>query len=50
MVYILFYWNWQGCEGEIIFIYVFILGDEVELFINGEFKGCKKKVLLEYCI
>lgn len=37
MVYIFLYWNWFDCEGEVIFVYVYLLVDEVEFFVNGEF-------------
>lgn len=50
MAHILPHWNWQGREGEITPIHVFTSGDEVELFINGESKGRKKKAPLEYRI
>jgi beta-galactosidase len=48
MVHILPHWNWPEREGKIIPVHVFTSGDEVELFLNGESLGKKKKGEYEY--
>lgn len=48
MVHILPHWNWQGREGKTTPVHIFTSGDEVELFVNGESKGRKKKGRFEY--
>jgi len=48
MVHILPHWNWSGREGEVTPVHVFTSGDEVELFLNGESLGRKKKGQHDY--
>jgi beta-galactosidase len=48
MVHILPHWNWPERIGEITPVHVFTSGDEVELFLNGESLGKKKKGEYEY--
>ena len=48
MVHILPHWNWPERVGEITPVHVFTSGDEVELFLNGESLGRKKKEEFEY--
>jgi beta-galactosidase len=43
MVHVLPHWNWEGHEGEAIPVMVYTNADEVELFLNGESQGRKKK-------
>lgn len=40
---ILPYWNWEGREGEIRPIHVYLRYDSVELFVNGKLYGVQKK-------
>ncbi|MHB9055106.1 MAG: beta-galactosidase GalB [Paludibacteraceae bacterium] len=48
MVHILPHWNWPERVGEITPVHVFTSGDEVELFLNGNSLGKKKRQPLEY--
>lgn len=48
MVHILPHWNWPERIGEVTPVHVFTSGDEVELFLNGESLGRKKKGEFEY--
>lgn len=48
MVHILPHWNWPERVGEITPVHVFTSGDEVELFLNGNSLGKKKKGEYEY--
>ena len=48
MVHILPHWNWSDRIGKIIPVHVFTSGDEVELFLNGQFLGRKRKGEFEY--
>ena len=48
MVHILPHWNFPDRIGEITPVFVYSSGDEVELFLNGESLGKKKKGLYEY--
>lgn len=48
MVHILPHWNWPERVGKITPVHVFTSGDEVELFLNGNSLGRKKKQPLEY--
>ncbi len=48
MVHILPHWNWPERVGEVTPVHVFTSGDEVELFLNGESLGKKKKGEYEY--
>jgi len=43
MVHLLPHWTWEGREGEKTPVYVYSNCPEVELFVNGESKGRKKK-------
>ena len=43
MVHLLPHWNWEGREGEAVPVMAYTNGDEVELFLNGESLGRKKK-------
>jgi beta-galactosidase len=38
------HWNWEGCEGKAIPVYVYTDGDEAELFLNGRSLGRKRKM------
>lgn len=48
MVHILPHWNWPDRVGKVTPVHVFTSGDEVELFLNGESFGRKKKSEFEY--
>lgn len=48
MVHILPHWNWPDRIGKITPVHVFTSGDEVELFLNGNSLGKKKKEKLQY--
>jgi len=48
MVHILPHWNFPDRIGEITPVFVYSSGDEVELFLNGESLGRKKKGQYEY--
>src|SRR5690606_18618505 len=48
MVHILPHWTWPEREGLITPVHIFTSGDEVELFLNGESLGKKKKEQYEY--
>ena len=48
MLHILPHWNWPERVGEVTPVHVFTSGDEVELFLNGESLGKKKKGEYEY--
>lgn len=48
MVHILPHWNFPDRIGEITPVFVYSSGDEVELFLNGESLGKKKKGQYEY--
>ena len=48
MVHILPHWNWPERVGEVTPVHVFTSGDEVELFLNGQSLGKKKKKQYEY--
>lgn len=48
MVHILPHWNWPERIAEVTPVHVFTSGDEVELFLNGESLGRKKKGEFEY--
>lgn len=48
MAHILPHWNWPDRVGKITPVHVFTSGDEVELFLNGESLGRKKKTGFEY--
>jgi beta-galactosidase len=43
MVHVLPHWNWEGREGEMIPVFAYTNGEEVELFVNGESAGRKVK-------
>jgi beta-galactosidase len=43
MVHMLPHWNWQGMEGKAIPVMVYSNADEVELFLNGNSLGRKKR-------
>ena len=43
MVHLLPHWNWEGKEGEIIPVLSYTNAEEVELFVNGESFGRKRK-------
>jgi beta-galactosidase len=43
MVHVLPHWNWQGREGQPIPVMAYTNADEVELFLNGESLGRKKR-------
>ncbi len=42
-VHLLPHWNWAGCEGQPVPVYVYTNGDEAELFLNGESLGRRRK-------
>ncbi|OCT16717.1 hypothetical protein A8709_08615 [Paenibacillus pectinilyticus] len=42
MVHVLPHWNWQGKEGQNIFVNIYSNCEEVELFINNESQGRQK--------
>ena len=44
------HWNWPGREGQVTPVHLFTSGDEVELFLNGESLGRKKRADHEYRI
>ncbi len=48
MAHILPHWNFPDRIGEVTPVFVYSSGDEVELFLNGESLGKKKKGLYEY--
>lgn len=48
MVHILPHWNWPDRVGKVTPVHVFTSGDEVELFLNGQSLGKKKKGVYEY--
>ncbi|HOK98057.1 MAG TPA: beta-galactosidase GalB [Bacteroidales bacterium] len=48
MVHILPHWNWPERVGQITPVHVFTSGDEVELFLNGQSLGKKRKGAYEY--
>ncbi|HHY84381.1 MAG TPA: glycoside hydrolase family 2 protein [Verrucomicrobia bacterium] len=48
MVHILPHWTWPERVGQITPVHVFTSGDEVELFLNGQSLGRKKKGQYEY--
>lgn len=48
MVHILPHWNFPDRVGQITPVFVYSSGDEVELFLNGESLGKKKKAPYEY--
>ncbi|MFA9370165.1 MAG: beta-galactosidase GalB [Labilibaculum antarcticum] len=48
MVHIFPHWNWPERVGEITPVHVVTTGDEVELFLNGQSLGRKKKMDGEY--
>ncbi|MBK1880447.1 DUF4982 domain-containing protein [Pelagicoccus mobilis] len=48
MVHILPHWNWPDRKGKTTPVHVFTSGDEVELFLNGESLGRKRKAQNEY--
>ena len=48
MVHILPHWNWPGREGLVTPVHIFTSGDEVELFLNGQSLGRKKKEPFQY--
>ncbi len=48
MVHILPHWNWPERVGKVTPVHVFTSGDEVELFLNGQSLGKKKKSEYEY--
>jgi beta-galactosidase len=50
MVHILPHWNWPERSGKITPVHVFTSGDEVEIFLNGNSLGKKKKGEKEYRI
>jgi len=43
MVHVLPHWNWEGKEGEIIPVVSYTNAEEVELFVNGQSLGKKRK-------
>jgi len=43
MVHVLPHWNWEGREGQPIPVMVYTNADEVELFLNGQSLGRKKR-------
>ena len=50
MVHVLPHWNWPERVGKVTPVHIFTSGDEVELFINGQSMGSKKKAELTYRI
>lgn len=48
MVHILPHWNWPGHEGQNIPVMAYSNGDEVELFLNGQSLGKKKRFSQEF--
>lgn len=48
MVHILPHWNFEDRLGQVIPVFVYSSGDEVELFLNGKSLGKKKKGAYEY--
>ena len=42
-LHILPHWNWPGCEGRPVPVYVYTNGDEAELFLNGKSQGRRAK-------
>lgn len=48
MIHILPHWNWPDRLGKITPVHVITSGDEVELFLNGQSLGRKKKGRFEY--
>jgi beta-galactosidase len=48
MVHILPHWNWPGHEGQKVPVFVYSSGDEVELFLNGQSVGRKKRDPYQY--
>lgn len=48
MVHILPHWNWSDRVGKVTPVHIFTSGDEVELFLNGESLGRKKKQAFQY--
>ncbi len=48
MVHILPHWNWPDRVGKVTPVHVFTSGDEVELFLNNQSLGRKKKGAYEY--
>ena len=42
-VHILPHWNWKGCEGRSVPVYVYTSGDSAELFLNGRSLGMRRK-------
>lgn len=48
MVHILPHWNFPDRVGQITPVFVYTSGDEVELFLNGQSLGTKKKQAYEY--
>lgn len=44
VVHILPHWTWPGREGEVMPVFVYTNGDEVELFLNGVSLGRKPKL------
>ena len=43
MVHLLPHWNWAGLEGQLIPVMAYTNGEEVELFLNGQSLGRKRK-------
>jgi beta-galactosidase len=43
MVHLLPHWNWEGREGQSIPVMAYTTGEEVELFLNGESLGRRRK-------
>jgi beta-galactosidase len=48
MAHILPHWTWPERAGQVTPVHVFTSGDEVELFLNGESLGRKRKGAYEY--
>ncbi len=48
MVHILPHWNWPERVGQVTPVHVYTSGDEVELFLNGQSLGRKRKGEFEY--
>ncbi|WP_245843545.1 beta-galactosidase GalB [Niastella vici] len=48
MVHILPHWNWKNRIDSIVPVHIYTSGDEVELFLNGQSLGRKKKAPQQY--
>lgn len=42
-LHVLPHWNWKGCEGEVIPVFVYTSYPEAELFVNGKSQGRRTK-------